>query len=279
MSALIRQLSSEMAKMLSTKTWWLLALVLVLYTAFMAGIMAFFLSDLGEMLGAGGASVPELARAEIVYSTTTSIGYVFPVLLGALAVTAEHRHSTLTPTLLAQPRRSVVVLAKAIALLLFGALYGLAGHIGAVGTGAAVFAATGDDPLLGNPDVLALLGRVVLAMALWGLIGVALGSLVTNQVVVIVIVLAFTQFVEPILRTVGGLWEWSAEVGRYLPGAATEALAGAGLYSSLGSLDPSVAGAIDTGLLDWWQGGLVLLGLAAVAFAVSSVTSWRRDVG
>jgi ABC-2 type transport system permease protein len=38
---------------------------------------------------------------------------------------------------------------------------------------------------------------------------VAVGVSVTNQVAVIVIVLAFTQLVEPILRVVMGLIDWS----------------------------------------------------------------------
>ena len=276
MSAVLRQTAAELRKVLSTRVWWLLAIVLVAYTGFMAPFMAFFLSDLGEALGAG-SSLPDLQVAQLVYATTTSIGYVFPVMLGALSVTAEHRHGSLTPTLLAQPRRGVVVAGKAAALLLFGAAYGLAGCLGSVGAGAAVIAATGGDPLLGDPEILAMLGRIVLAMALWALIGVALGGLITNQVAVIVIVLAFTQFVEPLLRTFGGFWEWSANVVRYLPGAATDALAGAGLFSSLGALDPSAG--MQGSLLDWWQGGLVLAGIAVVAFAVSLATTWRRDVG
>ena len=275
MTPLLRQLSAEFAKVFSTKTWWLLAIVLIVYAGFTAAVMAFFLSDLGEAIGAG-SSLPDVDRAQIVYATTTSIGYVFPVLIGALAVTGEYRHGTMTPTLLAQPRRGVVVAAKGIAMFVLGAIYGVAGHLGSVGIGGAVIAATGGDPLLVDPAILAMLARIILAMALWGLIGVALGGLITNQVAVVVVVLAFTQFVEPILRTVGALWEWGANVAKFLPGAATDALAGAGLYSSLGSLDPSAG--MTSVLLEWWQGGLILLGIAAVAFAVSLATTWRRDV-
>ena len=90
MNAFLRQVSAESAKILSTKTWWLLAIVLAGYTAFMAAFIAFFLGELGrQMVGAGAAALPELQQAQIVYATTTSIGYVFPVLIGALAVTGE----------------------------------------------------------------------------------------------------------------------------------------------------------------------------------------------
>ena len=276
MIALARATRAELARTLSVRSWWLLALVLFGYVAFTAGIMALFVSDLGALMGGGPVALDTEASALLVYTTVTSIGYLFPVLIGALAATTEWRHRTITPTLLAEPRRGLVLAGKAVALALIGALYGLVGLAASVGTGAGVIAATGGDPALTDPDVIAALARIVLAMSLWAVIGVGLGSVVGNQVIVIVIVLAFTQFVEPILRLVGGLWEGTAQVARFLPGAATDGLVGGGLYSSLGALDPTLPSA--TALLDWWQGGLVLAGLAAALLAIGSVTGWRRDV-
>lgn len=276
MIAIARATRAELARTFSVRSWWLLALVLFGYVAFTAAILALFVSDLGALMGGGSIALEPEASALLVYTTVTSIGYLFPVLIGALAATTELRHRTITPTLLAEPRRGIVLAGKAIALAFVGALYGLVGLAASVGTGAAVIAATGGDPALDDPNVISVLARIVLAMTLWAVIGVGLGSVVGNQVIVIVIVLAFTQFVEPILRLVGGLWEGTAQFARFLPGAATDALVGGGLYASLGALDPSMPSA--TTLLDWWQGGLVLAGFAAVLLAVGSLTSWRRDV-
>lgn len=86
----------------------------------------------------------------------------------------------------------------------------------------------------------------------------------------IVVVLAFTQFVEPILRTVASFVEWLASVGRFLPGAAGDALVGASFYSVLGEAA--------TESLEWWQGGLVLVALALVFAIAGYFVSWRRDV-
>lgn len=276
MNAIARSVGAELLRVLSTRIWWILALVLLGYTAFVAAFLALFLGDLGALLG-GGTRLPPRSIADLVYSTATSVGYLVPVLLGALIVTSEHRNRTLTPTLLAEPRRGVVVAGKAIAGAAFGALYGIVGLLASVGLGAAVIAWGGGDPLLGSGDTWALILRAVLAMALWGLVGVGLGGLVANQVVAIVLLLVFTQFVEPILRLVGGIWEWSAEVGKFLPGAASDALVGAGLFGSLGALDPSAAG-MHSAALSWWEGGLVLAALAAVLLVLSRVTTWRRDV-
>ncbi|MCB1299015.1 MAG: hypothetical protein KDB08_08550 [Microthrixaceae bacterium] len=104
-------------------------------------------------------------------------------------------------------------------------------------------------------------------------VGVGLGALIRNQVAAIVIVLAFTQVIEPILRLAGSFVDWVNEVTRFLPGAASDALVGASFYSALAGADGSASGA-----LAWWQGGLVLLGFAVVFAVLAQLFSWRRDV-
>lgn len=280
MSALGRAIASELSKVFSLKAWWLLGLVLVLYIAVTAAGLAFFLSDLGAQLGAAGPGAPELdpvVVANLVYSSVTAVGLVIPLLFGALLATTEYRHRTLTPTVLAQPRRGIVLAAKAVVALLIGALYGVIGLIGSVGVGAPVLVAVGEQAALDEPDVLVVLARTIIATALWSLLGLGLGALLTSQIAAIVIVLAFTQFVEPILRLVAGISETTAEIARFLPGAATDALVGAGILSSLGALDPSVPQASADALL-WWQGGLVLGGLAAALLLAATLTTLRRDV-
>jgi hypothetical protein len=205
----------------------------------------------------------------LVYSFATSIGYVFPVLLGALAVTSEFHFQSLTPTFLATPGRGTVLAAKSVTLFVAGAVLGVLALVASMGAGAAVLSAVGVDPQLAEPETWAFVGRSVLAMALWAAIGVGLGALVPSQVAAIVIVLAFTQFVEPLLRFGAGITDWSAELGKFLPGAASDALVGSSIFTAM-----SPAGAT----LEWWQGGLVLAGIAVVTTLVGYATSWRRDV-
>jgi len=153
---------------------------------------------------------------------------------------------------------------------LFGILYAALALAGSVGLGALVLSLTGTDTLLGETDTWALIGRIILAMVLWVIIGVGLGVLVPNQVAVIVIVLAFTQFLEPLLRSAAAFWEWTAAVGRFLPGAAGDALVGSSVFTAF------AGGAVDP--LEWWQGGLVLGGYAALFLVAGALTTWRRDV-
>ena len=271
-----RAIASEFQKVFTTRMWWLLALLLAGYVGLMSGGFGAFLGwasenpDAAASAGGGTAIPPGLDLAPLVYSFATSIGYVFPVLLGALAVTGEVRHKTLTPTFLAEPHRTTVLTAKFLSQLAMGAGLGAIAFAVSVGTGAAALAGFGLDTGLDDPDTWALIGRGVLAMALWGAIGVGLGALVPNQVAAIVIVIAFTQFVEPILWFTASLNEVTANIGKFLPGAASDALVGASFYN-IASLGTAAT-------LEWWQGGLVLLGMAVVATVIGAASTWRGDV-
>ncbi len=272
----LRALGSEFQKVFTTRMWWLIAILLVAYVAFLAGGFGAFLGwtienpEAAENTGNNTQLPPGMQLAPLIYSFASSVGYVFPVLLGALAVTGEFRHKTLTPTFLAEPHRSTVLSAKFVSQLIVGAGLGVIAFATSVGTGAAALAAFGLDTELDMSDTWALIGRGVLAMALWGTIGVGLGTLVTNQVAAIVIVIAFTQFVEPILRLAASLNDVTAQIGQFLPGAASDALVGASFYN-IASVGASES-------LEWWQGGLVLLAIGVIATVVGGATTWRRDV-
>ena len=207
MTTFIRAINAEFAKLFTTRMWWVLSLVLFLYIALLAGGLSWLFGGIqsGAITprgGTGGASTaPELNNLPaLIYSFASSVGYVFPILFGALATTGEFRHQTLTPTFLANPRRVTVLGAKSVSMLIVGAALGVVGLLASVGVGAIVLSSFGVDPALGDADTWALVGRSILAMALWAAIGVGLGVLVPSQVASIVIVLAFTQFVEQIGR-------------------------------------------------------------------------------
>lgn len=274
--SLARATRSELTKQFTTSMWWILALVMFLYVGVTAG-------GLGGTLGAvangslgpdavNGPALPADAVPPVVYSIATSVGYVFPLLIGTLMVTNEFRHQTLTPTFLATPRRGVALGGKVGAGIVMGLLYAAVGIVAAVGIGAAALAALGVDTLLDRSETWAMIGRMVIALVLWTIIGVGAGTLIRNQVAAVVSVLAFTQFIEPILRTVSAFVEGLSDVAKYLPGAASDALVGASIYTSLGGTDASGGG------LDWWVGGLLLLGYAVVFLLLGWLFSWRRDV-
>lgn len=265
---MLRSIRSELLKVATTRVWWVLVIVLVVYVGVTAAGVAALVATIAEQ--AGGEAIPAAQIPGLVYSLATSVGYVFPLLFGAFASTGEFRHQTLTPTFLATPRRSIVLVGKVVAGALFGLVFALAGVVATVGLGAPVLAIGGHDPMLDAPETWALLGRIVIATVIWTAIGIGLGVLMPNQVAVIVVVLAFTQFVEPLLRTASAFWEWTAAIGKFLPGAASDALVGSSIYTTL------VGGADDP--LHWWQGGIVLGGFALAFLIAGALTTWRRDV-
>ena len=109
------------------------------------------------------------------------------------------------------------------------------------------------------------------ALVLYTVIGVGVGALLRNQVGAIVGVLVFTQFIEPIGRTAAAFVDGLADYTRFLPGAASDALVGASVLSA-----SMAQGSADS--LEWWVGGLVLLGYAVVFVVLGQLVSWRRDV-
>lgn len=263
MNAVIR---SEVRKIRNTRLWWILLLVMVVTVASYVGFLAFAM-----VFGApdgGLEGLDDRSMAIMIYTMGVSLGYVFPLVLGALSVTSEFRHRTIDATLLFEPSRLRVIVAKFVAVLPFAILYGLVAMITGVGVGALAFT-IGDVPLmLDDAEVWRAVGFGAVALATWALVGVGFGTALTNQVVVIVALLGWTQFIEPILRVGLGFVESLSGVAAYLPGAAGEALVGTSFYVQSGAGE----------LLPAWGGFLVLLGYAVVAATIGWLTTFRKDI-
>lgn len=263
-------LTSEWRKLVTTRLWWVLLACMVAGAAFMAGVVAFSFA-FADQLGSEAAAPPGMddrTMAATIYGLAVSFGYVFPAILGALAVTGEVRHRTIDSTVLADPSRGRIIGAKLIAVLPMAALYGVAGMAGAVATGAAGLAVAGSPTYLDDATLWGSIGMGVVALTVWGFVGVGLGAAVPHQVVVIVALIGWTQLVEPILRLVLGLVEPLAGVAAYLPGAAGDAMVGASFYSTTGAGD----------LLAPWAGFAVLVTYGAAAALIGWLTTFRRDL-
>jgi ABC-2 type transport system permease protein len=261
----------ELRKLLTTRLWWILLLALAAYMAFLAAILAVAFTRPESLGGAGGGAAPGLdptTLATTIYTLPASAGYVFPLVVGALAVTTEFRYQTITTTFLAQPHRGVVLWAKLASSLAVGLILGVVSTLVTAAVGAGVLAAMGESTQLSDPAVQRTLLLTTLTMGVWAVVGTGFGAVLTNQVASIIVVLAFTQFVEPILRVFLGTNEATSGIARFLPSAAGEALAGGGLFGGMTQADP----------LAWWQGGLVLLAYALLFAAIGATTTWRRDV-
>ncbi|MEN2738844.1 ABC transporter permease [Microbacterium sp. X-17] len=272
--SLVAATRSETTKLTTTGGWWILAIVLVGYLGVTAAALAFVIgaAATGAIGTSGRTPLPTTGIAPLLYSLASSVGYVFPLLIGTLIVTTEFRHQTLTPTFLAIPRRGMVLSAKMIVGVAIGVVYAVLALVATVGPVAGILAGFGRDTSLGSGDAWAQFARVLLAFAVWALVGIGVGTLLRNQVAAIVVVLVFTQFVGPILQVAATFVSGLQPVTRYLPGAASDALVGSSILSA------SALGASSSPPLEWWQGGLVLAAYAVVFLGAGYLVSWRRDV-
>ncbi len=261
MTALVR---SELRKITSTRLWWGLLIGAVVYTLVQAAANA---ALAGSDPGQGQPAQPGLETAEAirtVYAGSSFGGaYIFAMILGITGMTGEVRYQTLTPTFLATPRRVRVVGAKMLAHLVIGLVYGLVSLLGAFAVGGAIIAARGYDLGLGADRLWssALLG--VVAVGLWTMLGIGIGTLIRNQVAAVLVAVFVTFLVEPLATFVLAANDLD-EIVKWLPTNASQALT-----------SPT------TTLLDylpWWGGGLTLLGYAGVLAGLGVLLSTRRDV-
>jgi ABC-type transport system involved in multi-copper enzyme maturation permease subunit len=185
-----------------------------------------------------------------------SAGVFFATLAGVTTVTSEFRYGTIHPTLLFEPRRRVVLLAKLAAAALVGVLFGVVCVGLSVGVGRAILAARDVNVALTGSDALALVFGTIAATVLGALLGVAVGTLIRNQVGSIVAVVVYAFVIDALLFAA------VPSVGRYLPGKAGDGLSGQGVEHLL---TPGV--------------GAAVLGAWTLAFiAIASLRNARSDV-
>lgn len=258
----MKLIKSELRKFFSTKTWiWLLigcvllALIQVVLTLSFAGS--------GGSEG-GPPAFPPIESPEIqkIVLTGPANATIFIAILGVIGITAEYRHKTIAPTFLATPKRWKVVAAKLLTYLMLGVGYAVVAAVFVVLVAMIWINARGGEFSLGGDNWKILLGAAI-AAALYGIIGVAVGSLVPNQIAAISGLLAYMFVIEPILSAIPA----TQGVYRYLPGGAASALY---TYADVGG---------PTGdLLSPIAGGLLLAGYATLLAGIAYLVSTRREV-
>ena len=255
---------SELRKITTTRLWWGLLIGAVVYTLIQAGASA---AIAGGDPGAGQPTTPGLDTAQAirsVYAASAFTGsYIFAMILGITGMTGEYRYQTITPTFLATPRRSRVVAGKMGAHLVVGVGYGLVALVGALVAGGVVIAIRGHSLGYGADRLWFSAALAVVAVGLWTLLGIGIGTLIRNQVAAVLVAVFVTFLLEPLATFVlaaNGL----DDIVKWLPTNASTALTSPG--SAL------------VHYLPWWAGGLVLVAYAAVLAGLGVLLSVRRDV-
>lgn len=264
---LLRAINAEFRKFFSTRLWWGMAIAVFVVSVIFAVLFGFLMTM--EQTGVpadqqfGGTPV-EVANS--VYTGGLQVAYLLTLAVGVLHIGSEYRHKTITMTFLSVPKRTIVMSAKVISLLVIGAFYGLVSLLGSVGAGAATLSFRGAE-VFPDAEVGRTLALSLLVLGLWALIGLGAGILIPNQVAALLIAIGLAWIVEPLLGLALSFWDWGAEhVVQYLPSAATQAM--------VQGVAPPSGGA----QLEWWGGALVLAAYAAVLAGFGSWRTVRSDI-
>jgi ABC-2 type transport system permease protein len=244
---MIDLLAAEVLKLRTTRTVGLLLVAMVGLTG---------LAVTGAVILAANASLDlESEHGMRTVLHVSASGALFVLVLGAIISAGEFRHRTATDTFLSTPRRWRVVAAKLVIAAGAGVVFGALAAGTALAVAAHLYALKGFNFPISSSEAWQILGGAIVYAALLGALGAATGSLVRNQVGVIVGWLVWLLLAENI---VVGL---APELGRWLPGTA-----GRGLV-----LDPN------GDFLSQPVAAVVLATYAVVIAAAAMVIERRRD--
>jgi ABC-2 type transport system permease protein len=225
-------------------TWWTLAITLV-------GMIGLAILVLQHYPG----HWTQMSHADRTSFDPTNDGFIGVALaqlvmavLGVLAITGEYSSGMIQSTLVAVPRRGLVLAAKAIVV---GAVALVVGEIAAFATfvaGQAVLVSPAPHATLGQPGVLRAVLLAGVYLALIALIGLGIGAIVRRSAAAIAVIAGLIFVLPPVLLALPTGIQHS--VGRFLPEIIAE--------SSLTAVRPEAFS------LSAWA-GLGMLGLYAVA--------------
>ena len=199
------------------------------------------------------------------------LGAPVPVLLGTRVMTDEQEHRTIVPTLLAQPRRYLVVTAKLVVAAAAGAGYGLCLSAGAMLGLYGGSALGGFVPAESATTVVVEVLRIGVAMMLYTVIGVGIGALIPRATACLAVAVGWFYLVESTASAVPGvqaLYPW-------FPGGAASSITGQSFV--LDAISRTTGGP-PVQLLPEWLGAVVLLAYAVAASFLALGTTLRRDV-
>ena len=187
----------------------------------------------------------------------------FALVLGALAVTSEFRHGTITPALLVSPKRTPLLLAKALHLARIGLALGLLAFGGAATIALPILSARGFHTGLDTAHLIGIVIGGTIATSLFAVLGVGVGAVVRNQVGAIAASLCVLYGLEPLLTLIPGIGHAVQEFGL------------GGLASALSSTDSLHR---DAQLLGQAPAALVLASYALAVLLIGVSLFRRRDV-
>jgi ABC-2 type transport system permease protein len=182
-----RLLRAEALRLTTTRTYWLLAAAVAALIAGGSGAIA-----------AATSFTPGISPARSVLAIA-GLAQTVALLTGALSVTSEFRHKTITPAVLITPRRTPLLAAKLITVAAAGLAFGLAATGLATAITLPLLAARHVPAGISGTQAAAIIAGGGAATALAAALGIGIGAIIRNQVGALVTVLALLYVAEPLL--------------------------------------------------------------------------------
>lgn len=223
------QLISEIRKSISMTSW----RVLVFGTVILSGAICSGLTAIGAFVEITPVRLDNSDHLQATVGAPLTMLFSVPVIIGILLVTSEYQSGTISQTLIANPRRGQVFLAKVLWAGLTGLLIGLLTVILSLGGMLAVLVATGHSTSAFNWGVVGTGLSAILVMMLWTMAGAGIGAAVREQLIAIIAIIVISQVIEPMLLLTG-----IEQLDYILPATMTDAATGGGLLSLIAGTEP-----------------------------------------
>jgi ABC-type transport system involved in multi-copper enzyme maturation permease subunit len=266
---MINAVRAELIKMRSMPGVWV-----TLGVAFPLAVLAIIavLANAGGGAGHTFSFVHTLRQRRVLLGAGYFAILILAPIMGVLCVTGEYRHRTMTTTLVLRPVRTEVLMAKVFVTSLWAVFIGLLTLVAVAVVGLPWNAALGGATSQVTDQIGAVVPGLLVSAILLGLLGLGFGTLVKNQVAAILLTIGGTLILESLLIALArAIFHYDLN---WLPNAAGAALAG-DIARGFGG---GGAGRGGQRLLEWWQGGLVMLLWGLVPLTVGYFTTFRRDV-
>lgn len=249
---------TELRKLTTTRTWWVLGLVAV--------AVAVLVTVLTVAGSEGSQHTPlDIFTGALIGGVQTA--YMITAIVGITAVAGEYRHRTATASFLGIPHRGRLIVAKLLVLTGYGLVVGVVVVAVCSAIAAPWLSARG---LLGGSLTAGGVTRAVvggtLSIAVMTGVGVALGALLRNQIAAVGVLLIYLFAIEQTINSIS----LTRPAYPYLPGGAVQALAFSG-HRAFGS-------ATGAQLLSPWLAAILIIGYAVAITAIAVRTSIRRDL-
>jgi ABC-2 type transport system permease protein len=245
-----RLIAAEALRLATTRSCRLLA----------AGTIALIAAGITAIAAATSFTAGSPARSALALA---GLAQTAALIAGALSVTSEYRHKTITQMALITPRRTPLLTAKLITMTTAGLAFGLAATGIATAITLPLLAARHIPAGISSADTAAIIAGGGIATAVLAALGVGAGAIIRNQAGAITAVLALLYIAEPLLGLIPRLGTAIQEYG-------------------LGGLDSAVTRTTSfpgtAHLLGQPTAALTLAGYATAALVAGTALLRRRDI-